>query len=99
MCIATTDEMRALLHAIELLGIEGAVRFVHREGSPWIEADVVRLDRTTRVQIGDELVEVAAVEARLALWRYTLDVYRIGDDGAVEDDPVWTPDADNEKGQ
>jgi hypothetical protein len=86
LCVViTTAELASLSAALELeLGIGGVptqVRIVHREGSPWIEVDAHRpaLEQSERATV------------RLALWRYTLAVYRVGDDEAVEDDPIWTP--------
>jgi hypothetical protein len=85
--------MRALTAAVRSLDLDPSLlRIVHRDGSPWIEATVVRLDREARAW-SDSLGAAAIGEpVELALWRYTLAVYRVGADGAVEDDPFWRPD-------
>lgn len=38
---------------------------------------------------GDELSPVWASLTELAVWKSTGDAYRIGRDGAVEEDPFW----------
>ena len=77
--------VQAALTSLDLLHAQ--VLLTHREGSPWIEIDAVRVpysaDEPWPASWGDAPI-------RLALWRYTLDVYRVGDDGAVGDDPIYT---------
>lgn len=92
LLVATRDELAAICAACVALDLDLSIlRVVHRDGSPWIEFVAVRLDRQARAW--SEVVGAAATgePQRFALWRYTLAVYRIGDDGAVEDDPVWRP--------
>jgi hypothetical protein len=50
----------------------------HRDGSPWIEIAVAV---PLHAEAGPDC-------RRYALWRYTGNVYRVGADGAVEDDPL-----------
>jgi hypothetical protein len=79
--VATAEEWLAIASFIGTLDDmpEGAnVRTVWRDGSPWLEIDLVLGREAHRVE-------------RFVLWRYTLAIHRLGDDGAVEDDPVWTP--------
>jgi hypothetical protein len=71
-----------------------ALRIVHRDGSPWVEFAVavgpvtaIDFDRARRLLDNGELARRVGTH-RFALWRYTLAVYRVGDDGAVEDDPI-----------
>lgn len=93
MFVATRDELAAITEMLTSLDLTNAIlRLVHRDGSPWIEFTTVPIDRTARAW--DEHVAARAIHRplRFALWRYTLAVYRIGSDGAVEDDPIWTPE-------
>jgi hypothetical protein len=80
----TTEEHAQLALVIANVADARTMRIVHRDGSPWIELDVA---------VGPEMAEPFppvghyAVH-RFALWRYTLAVYAIGADGAVDDDPL-----------
>lgn len=90
--VATAAELAALIAATRSLDLDPSLlRIVHRDGSPWIEATAIRLDHEARAW-SDRLGAAAIGEpVELALWRYTLAVYRVGADGAVEDDPFWRP--------
>src|SRR4051812_15249912 len=70
----STAELRALARTLDAEGLAGQTFVTMREGSPWLKLDVA-------VVVGGRVY-------RYALWRYTLKVYRVGDDGAVEDDPI-----------
>lgn len=99
------DELIALAGALATVASElapderlGTMRVLQREGSPWIELDVVVTTQTREARPYDvqasgfrEYVrrELAAARVvKLALWRYTLDVYFVDSDGAVRDDPI-----------
>lgn len=90
--VATRDELEAMASLAKAIGMDPSLlRIVHRDGSPWIEFVVVLLDREARAWNDRVGALVVAEPQRFALWRYTLAVYRIGSDGAVEDEPVWRP--------
>jgi hypothetical protein len=91
----SAEELRALAAALgACTGTPLMLRIVHRDGSPWLEFDVATgpeqppqsLDEATRLAILSR-PSAYSVE-RFALWRYTLDVYRVDETGAVEDDPI-----------
>jgi hypothetical protein len=91
MFMATSEELAAIAAAIAELQIAFAVtRLIHRDGSPWIEIDAIETDRVARAWT-DQIAAEPRRTVRLALWRYTLAVYRVGADSAVEDEPIWTP--------
>lgn len=91
----TAEELRtiaAVLDACE--GHPLMTRIVHRDGSPWLEFDVATGPELPP-QSFDEARRLALLSRpdgyhveRFALWRYTLDVYRLDADGAVEEDPI-----------
>jgi hypothetical protein len=94
----SAEELRALTTALDACeGFPLMTRIVHRDGSPWIEISVAcgperppaTLDEAERLAILSR-PDGYRVE-RFALWRYTLRLYRIGPDGAVEDDPIDQP--------
>jgi hypothetical protein len=81
--VATAEEWLAIAALVAMLDEvpPGAnVRTLWRDGSPWLEIAVV-----TGADPESRRVE------KFALWRYTLAIYRLGADGAVEDDPIWQP--------
>lgn len=90
--VMTSDELMTLAAFLggDLNLHPSALRIVHRDGSPWIEFAAVPIDRAARVWTEELPAEALRAPMRFAMWRYTLAVYRIGSDGAVEDDPVWT---------
>lgn len=94
--VISTDELMAIAAFIggDMNLHPAILRLVHREGSPWIEFSAVQIDRQARAwtdELSAELLaELGGRVRRFALWRYTLAVYRIEDDGSVGDDPVWT---------
>ena len=91
--VATLRELAAVCAVLHELGLDTAnVMLTQRDGSPWLEIDAVAapeqaltLGETARFALDHGGV------VSLALWRYTLAVYRIDEHGAVEDDPVWRP--------
>lgn len=98
----TTEEIRMLTRVLEEEQLSGVTLVTQREGSPWLELDVAQTFTAPRDRRPitdalatldpDEFVDVAAAGRvyRFALWRYTCSVYRVGQDGAVEDDPFLT---------
>jgi predicted HicB family RNase H-like nuclease len=88
----STAELRVLVATLDAEGIAGQTLVTQRDGSPWLELDVaVPYGAEGRSFVGSELGGSLAVGGRVyryALWRYTLKVHRVGDDGAVEDDPL-----------
>lgn len=82
----TVDELLQIARALEALGLDhGNAMLTWRDASPWIEVDVAT--GPTEAEPFPPADPDKYDLARLALWRRTLDVYRIGRDGAVEDDP------------
>ena len=85
------DAIAAALRALEL--DDAQLRIVARDGSPWIELDVVTVSEHLDAPFG-ELVRVVLEQTssrRLALWRYTCAVYELDEHGAVPDEPIWRP--------
>lgn len=88
--VLTLDELETIGRALRRLGLEDAhVMLTHREGSPWLEADAVRVPRHAGEQWPSGWQHAPV---RLALWRYTLAVYELTADGAVSDDPLHDDD-------
>lgn len=79
---ATADELATVVKVAARVKYARIVQVVKRLNSPWVEFSVA----TRAVEAEDEPTAYAV--ERYALWRTTLAVYRIGDDGAVEDDPI-----------
>lgn len=94
MVLLTFDELMAIgVFATERQIDPAVFQLVHREGSPWIELTTYPMDRYARVW-SDRLAAEHDREqpvGHYALWRYTLNIYEIGSDGAVGDDPIWKP--------
>jgi hypothetical protein len=79
---ATADELATVVKVAARVENARIVQVVKRLNSPWVEFTIA-----TRAVEAEDVPGAYAVE-RYALWRTTLVVYRIGDDGAVEDDPI-----------
>lgn len=79
---ATADELAVIAKVAASVACARIVQVVKRLNSPWVEFSVAV--RATE----DEDEPTAYAVERYAVWRNTLNVYRIGDDGAVEDDPI-----------
>lgn len=91
--VLTTFELRCVADALDALGMSNAnAMLTQRDGSPWIEIDAVaQLPTNLAYADVEEIAALADGAIRLALWRYTGAVYRIGESGAVDDDPIWRP--------
>lgn len=88
----TVDELRSIAAALDVLAVEhGNTLITQRDGSPWLEVDVVRTGRYVESWPPTPEMLARAKPIRLALWRYTLAVYLVGDDGAVNEDPIYRP--------
>jgi hypothetical protein len=81
----STEEHRAVARLLDQEQLAGQMFLTHREGSPWLEIDVAS-SRTAALAESTGFVPPGV--SRYALWRYTCAVYRLGPDGAVEDDPI-----------
>jgi phage FluMu protein gp41 len=79
---ATADELATIALVASKVECARIVQVVKRLNSPWVEFSIA-----TRATEDEDEPTAYAVE-RYALWRKTLAVHRIGDDGAVEDDPI-----------
>jgi hypothetical protein len=86
---ATAEEWQRIAELVERVANARQVRTLHRDGSPWLEI-AVAIGPAQAQTLADADLNLYGVE-RFALWRYTLAVYRVGDDGAVEDDPILPP--------
>ena len=88
---ASTEELRVIATLLEREGLAGYTLLTLRDGSPWLELDVAVPSHdegrdVVRGQVGGELMGAGVY--RYAIWRYTARAYRVGPDGAVEDDPI-----------
>jgi hypothetical protein len=96
LCMVLTPAELAQISRVALRVQDATnLRIVHREGSPWIELDVVSIpggmERAAKPWPPAPAERAALMDAalhRFALWRYTLKVYVIRPDGAVGDDPI-----------
>lgn len=89
---ATARELYVIGMTLAQLGLADAnVMLTQRDGSPWLE--IAAVPALEPVPFSEAVrVDPHALEAtHLALWRYTCAVYRVGPDGAVEDDPIARP--------
>lgn len=76
LCIVLSSrELEAVAQLLIFERLMGQLMLTHRDGSPWLEVAVA-------------VEHPAPRSARYAIWRYTGRVYRVGADGAVEDDPL-----------
>jgi hypothetical protein len=98
--VPSTGELRAIVAALDHEHLAGWTMLTQRDGSPWLEVDVaVPFHGEARDFVRKEVADLPSRPDRLdglgpggvhkfALWRYTGAVYRVGPDGAVEDDPI-----------
>jgi hypothetical protein len=97
--VPTTAELRQIARVLDHERLAGFAMLTQRDGSPWLEFDVVvPFHMEARDQVRQEVEGLPNHERlatfahggtyRFALWRYTGAVYRVGGDGAVEDDPI-----------
>lgn len=97
--VPTTRELRAIVKLLDRDHLAGFTMLAQRDGSPWLEVDVVvPFHVGGRDWVRQEIDGLAPHEAlaglahgglyRFVIWRYTGEVYRVGRDGAVEDDPI-----------
>jgi hypothetical protein len=96
--VPSTGELRMMARTLERDHLAGQLMVTQRDGSPWLEFDVfVPFHGEARQYVQRELPKPGALAPggiyRYALWRYTGAVYRVDHEGAVEDDPILTPDA------
>jgi hypothetical protein len=89
--VPSTAELRVLVRLLDHEGLAGWTMITQRDGSPWLEFDVavpVHAEARDGVRAEVEELKPGGVVHKFALWRYTGKVYRVGTDGAVEDDPI-----------
>jgi hypothetical protein len=99
LCMVLTPAELARITAVALRVPNATnMRIVQRDGSPWIEFDVVSipgamsgLAKPWPPAPAERAVLLDALLHRYALWRYTLKVYVIERDGSVSDEPVDVP--------
>lgn len=84
--VLRTEELERLGRAIALVQDARTVRILHRDGSPWVEMDVITAPPDAEPFPPADVSRYG--HESFALWRYTLAVYRVGLDGAVEEDPI-----------
>lgn len=97
--VPSTRELRAIVSLLDHEHLAGFTMITQRDGSPWLEFDVVvpfhvsgrdwlrhEVDGTPPSEDFAGLARGGTY--RFALWRYTNRIYRVGGDGAVEDDPI-----------
>jgi hypothetical protein len=82
----STDELRVIARALDVEHLAGHTLVTMREGSPWLEFDVV-VPALERARDADEETRSSGLY-RYAMWRYSGSVFRVGADGAVDDDPI-----------
>ena len=98
--IPSTGELRAIVRVLDHEHLAGWTALTQRDGSPWLEVDVVvPFHGEARDYVRREVDDLPSRPDRLdglgpggthrfALWRYTGAVYRVDVHGAVEDDPI-----------
>jgi hypothetical protein len=89
----STAELRTIAQVLDHDRLAGQTLVTMRDGSPWIELDVVvPLHEDGRAWAASVLgrdVELAPGGIyRFAIWRYTAKAYRCNEHGAVDDDPI-----------
>lgn len=89
----STAGLRQLAKLLDVERLAGQVLLTLREGSPWLEVAVaVPMYGEGRAfvarELDDTLLASGGLVHKFAVWRYTEAVYRVGADGAVEDDPI-----------
>lgn len=84
--VLRTEELAQIAKLMERVADARSVRIVHRDGSPWVEIDVACGPEIAEPFPPNDL-EAYGVHS-FALWRYTMAVYVVGPDGAVDDDPM-----------
>lgn len=90
----STQELRVIAQVLEHEQLAGQALVTMRDGSPWLELDVAvpgYVHPPDHVKLTAEAAAPSAVY-RYAIWRYTCRAYRVGPDGAVEDDPLELPE-------
>jgi len=85
----STEELRTIARLLDHERLAGQTLVTHRDGSPWIELAVAvpYFHDAPDLPPGGEAV-VGGRVYQYAIWRYTAKAYRMGEDGAVEDDPI-----------
>jgi hypothetical protein len=87
--VASTEELRVLARLLDHEGLAGSTILTHRDGSPWLEIAVAvpyHFDAPDHPPGGKAVLGGRVYQ--YAIWRYTAKAYRLGEDGAVEDDPI-----------
>ena len=82
----STAELRVVARLLDAEHLAGFTRVIMRDGSPWVEVDVV-VPVLELASDGDADTRQPGVY-RYAIWRYTGAAYRLDEHGAVEDDPI-----------
>lgn len=91
----STEELRVIATLLDHERLAGQALVTMRDGSPWLEVDVVVphhvVASDAQHALGRQPMQPAPEPGvyRYAIWRYSAKPYRIGPDGAVEDDPLW----------
>ncbi|HTE62970.1 MAG TPA: hypothetical protein VK631_21630, partial [Solirubrobacteraceae bacterium] len=83
----STEELRVIALLLGYEGLAGQALVTMRDGSPWLELDVAVPHHGEPRD--DQMSGRPPGVYRYAIWRFTCLPYRVGSDGAVEDDPIW----------
>lgn len=98
--VPSTAELRTIGRVLDHLHLAGFTMITQRDGSPWLEFDVVvpfhaEARDYARREVDDLPAPADGLAGlgpggvqRFAIWRYTGKVYRCDAHGAVEDDPI-----------
>ena len=102
--VPSTKELRTMVAVLDHEQLAGWTMVTHRDGSPWVEFDVVvPFHGEARDYVRPEVDGLPSRSDRLdglgpggtfrfAIWRYTCKAYRVDHHGAVEDDPIELDD-------
>jgi hypothetical protein len=82
----STSELRVIARLLDAERLAGFTRVIQRDGSPWVEVDVV-VPALELASDGNAATRPTGIY-RYAIWRYTGAAYRLDEHGAVENDPI-----------
>lgn len=93
----STEELRTIVTLLDYERLAGQTMVTQRDGSPWLELAVVVPEHATPRDQAHALGRAPMLPVmppepgvyKYAIWRHTCLPYRVGPDGAVEDDPLW----------
>lgn len=84
----STEELRLIARLLDHEQLAGQTLVTMRSGSPWLELDVAVPVSAGRAVVDGQVDKLPRGGIyKYAIWRHTCKAYRLGRDGAVEDDP------------